>query len=221
MIRISILLSLAFLIMACANQNTTKETATKKDYVPVEITPKTVTSITLNDSMKRVIIKRGRDISRITGKALKSELQEAIKSGGPEKAVSFCSTRAMEITDSVSVAEQVSVQRLAKKNRNPANQLDENQSNLYKSYVLTFMNKGRPYATVGWNEHGNPIYYYPITVEAACLNCHGTPGQEVNPNVAKKIAELYPDDQAMNFKLDDPRGMWAITFPEYKVVKVD
>lgn len=221
MIRISILLSLAFLIMACANQNTTKETATKKDYVPVEITPKTVTSITLNDSMKRVIIKRGRDISRITGKALKSELQEAIKSGGPEKAVSFCSTRAMEITDSVSVAEQVSVQRLAKKNRNPANQLDENQSNLYKSYVLTFMNKGRPYATVGWNEQGNPIYYYPITVEAACLNCHGTPGQEVNPNVAKKIAELYPDDQAMNFKLDDPRGMWAITFPEYKVVKVD
>lgn len=221
MIRISILLSLAFLIMACGNQKTTKETATKKEYVPVTIAPKTVTSITLNDSMQRVIKARGREISKITGKALKSELQAAIMSGGPENAVMFCSTRAMEITDSVSVAEQVVVQRLAKKNRNPANQLDENQANLYKGYVITFMNKERPYPTVGWNEQGNPIYYYPITVEAACLNCHGTPGQEVNPKVAEKIAELYPKDQAMNFKQGDPRGMWAITFPEYKVVKVE
>lgn len=214
-------MSLAFLFMACGNQKTTKETASKKDYVPVTITPETVTSITLNDSMQRVIKARGREISKKTAGALKSELQAAIRSGGPENAVMFCSTRAMEITDSVSVAEQVIVQRLAKKNRNPANQLDENQSNLYKGYVLTFMNKERPYATVGWNEQGNPIYYYPITVESACLNCHGTPGQEVNPKVAEKIAELYPDDQAMNFRQGDPRGMWAITFPEYKVVKVD
>lgn len=206
---------------ACGNQKATKETAAKKDYVPVSITPKTVTSITLNDSMQRVIKARGRDISKKTASALKSELQAAIMSGGPEKAVMFCSTRAMEITDSISVSEQVIVQRLAKKNRNPLNQMDENQSNLYKGYVLTFMNKERPYANVGWNEEGNPIYYYPITVESACLNCHGTPGQEVNPRVAQRIAELYPDDQAMNFKQGDPRGMWAITFPEYKVVDVE
>ena len=216
--RITILLSLAFLTMACGNQKTTKDTAERKEYTPVTITPEKVTSITLNDSMKRVLKARGREISKITGKALKSELQAAIKSGGPQNAVQFCSTRAMEITDSVSVAQQVKVQRLAKKNRNPLNQMDENQSNLYKGYVLTFMNKERPYATVGWNEEGNPIYYYPITVESACLNCHGTPGQEVNPKVAEKIAALYPNDQAMNFKQGDPRGMWAITFPEYKVV---
>jgi hypothetical protein len=207
--------------MACENQKTTKENAAKKEYVAVTITPETITSITLNDSMKRVIKTRGREISKITGKALKSELQAAIKTGGPEHAVSFCYTRAMEITDSVSLAQQVKVQRLAKKNRNPLNQLDENQDNLYKGYVITYMNKERPYATVGWNEEGSPIYYYPITVDAVCLNCHGTPGQEVNPKVAEKIAELYPNDNAMGFKVGDPRGMWAITFPEYKVVKVE
>jgi len=224
MIRIILFTSLIFLLAACGNQQASKkvkQAEAKTQYKSIEVIPETVTSIALNDSMQRVIIKRGRDISRITGKALKTELQSAIKNEGIEHAISFCNTRAMEITDSVSLAEQVKVQRLAKKNRNPLNALDENQQNLYKNYVLTIINKQRPYATVGWNDQGNPIYYYPIMVDAVCLNCHGTPGVEVTEKVSAKIAELYPDDQAMGFRDGDPRGMWAITFPEYRITEFE
>lgn len=221
MIKINILLSLALLTVACGNQKTTKNTILKKDYAPITITPETVTRITLNDSLRRVFTARGREISKTTRKTLQNELQSAIKVGGIEHAVSFCYTRATEIIDSISIAEQVKIQRLAKKFRNPLNRLDDNQSNLYKSYVLNFMNNHRPYANIGWNEKGSPIYYYPITVKAICLNCHGTQGVEVSEQVAGKIKELYPKDEAMGFKEGDPRGMWAITFPEFKVVDVD
>jgi len=193
----------------------------KKEYVPVKIVPETVTNITMNDSIRLLIKERGRVIAAVTQKTLKKELMKAVTEGGAVHAVSFCNVRAMEITDSISLAEKVKIRRIAKKFRNPLNEMDTNIANLYKGYLIHWLNGGRPYATISWNYYGSPVYYYPINTGALCLNCHGTVGEDVKPEIAAKIAELYPGDQAMDFRLNDPRGLWEITFPEYKVVAVD
>lgn len=217
-----LLLGLASLFLfACSNQVRKVETTKASDHTPLKITPEVVTSITMNDSISTKLLLRGREIAIFTQRALKKELLKAINEGGTENAVSFCSSRAMEITDSVSIANNVEIRRLAKKNRNPENAMTENESNLFKSYVIDNLNKAYLRGQVSWNDLGQPVYYDAIPTETLCLTCHGTVGKEVTPQVAELIAALYPDDQALDFETTHLRGMWAITFPEYRVVKVD
>ncbi len=69
------------------------------------------------------------------------------------------------------------------------------------------------------DENGHPVYYKPIILTNNCLVCHGKPGESIPDNLAEKIAELYPDDKAINFEAGHPRGMWAITFSKITVNK--
>ena len=218
---IIIAITASFILAAC-NSNTTKDkTQVKKEYTPITITPDRITHITMNDSVSAVFLARGRKIAGSAKVALKKELKKAIKEGGLEHAVEFCHTRALEITDSISLAEQVIIKRLAMKNRNSINEMTKDESNIYKGYVLNHISGINMKSMVSWDEVGQPVYFNPIITEASCLNCHGTIGKEVNPDIAAKIAELYPDDKATEFKLGDIRGMWSITFPEYMVVAAE
>jgi hypothetical protein len=215
------MLTIFIIASACENQGGQKKTPVvkqKKAYKPLVIEPERITHILLNDSVSRYFQKRGREIAGIAKVALKRELKNAIRDGGLEYAVDFCHTRAMEITDSISLAENVIIKRLAKKNRNPYNAMNDTVANIYKGFAINHMNGTNMKSVVTWDVKGRPVYFNPIIVEAACLNCHGTVGQEVNPDLAKKIASLYPDDQATGFELKGLRGMWEITFPEYMVV---
>lgn len=193
----------------------------KKEYTPLVIKPAYVEHITMNDSISETLLIRGREIAGKAKVTLKNELRKAIKKDGLEYAISFCSNRAMEIMDSIGMSEQVMIKRLAKKNRNPYNEMSENESNLYKSFVIQNITSSWIPAQVGWDDEGRPVYYNPISTEAFCLNCHGKPDVDIDPNVFAKIKETYPDDKAFDFEVGHLRGMWAITFPEYMVVAVD
>lgn len=206
-------------LFACNNQRH-KQSSTQTEYKPVVIVPDTTIYITLNDSVRQALLTQGRKIAVTTQLRLKQELRKAIKQGGTENAVTFCSKRAMEITDSMSLAEKVIIKRLAKKYRNPLNDMTKNESNIFKGYIISNLGKQWAPAIITWNDKGQPVYYNPMIVETLCLKCHGTPGKEIKPEVAKEIAELYPDDKATNFRVGDLRGMWSITFPEYRVTKI-
>jgi hypothetical protein len=215
------MLAMASFLFSCSNSGTSEKQVVQKEYVPVTITPGTVEHITLNDSISQMLLARGRKIAGKTKVALKVELRKAIAEGGLEHAVEFCHTRAMEITDSISLAEQVIIKRLAKKNRNPHNATSEEESTIYKGYIMNWISNMPLQSMVTWDDEGRPVYYNPIMTEALCLNCHGTVGEEVNPQLAEKIAQLYPEDKAVGFSLREVRGMWSITFPEYMVVAAE
>ena len=214
---------LFFSLTSCVNnqEQQNEEVIVKKEYIPAIIKPDTLMYVRLDDSLREIIRKRGKKIIYTAGFGLKKELKLAIRDGGPSNAISFCYTRAMEYTDSISMESKLQIRRLAVKNRNPLNAMDENEENLFKSYILNYIGGQGPYESISWNDAGNPIYYYPIYVDPVCLNCHGTIGTEVNPEVAEKIAQLYPDDKATGFQKGDPRGLWSVTFPEYIVTEVD
>ena len=48
-------------------------------------------------------------------------------------------------------------------------------------------------------------------VQPLCLNCHGV---ELAPDVAGRIAELYPEDRATGFEAGELRGVFWVEFPE-------
>jgi len=173
--------------------------------------------IQLTDSVTNLLIRRGDDIAKHARAAFQTSLKKAIKSGGMEYAIGFCNTRAMKITDSVSADYKVQIRRLTKKYRNPLNETNKAESEIYKTYILEWLKRENLKAKIIPNEQGHPVYYRPIGIQPVCLNCHGVPGVDIPSPLAEKIAHLYPEDKATDFNEGELRGMWAITFPEYLV----
>jgi hypothetical protein len=63
------------------------------------------------------------------------------------------------------------------------------------------------------NAAGMVRFYSAIVItNPLCLNCHGTPGLELLPANHAFIRRLYPEDEAIGFRLGDLRGLWRIDF---------
>jgi hypothetical protein len=213
----AVILTVAFIFTGCSNQNAGQEKEKQQGSENTTALQEETNYIVLNDSMKTVLIKRGKEVSKITAGALQKHLKAAIKEGDMPFAIKFCNSKAMELTDSVSEAESVIVRRLAKKYRNPLNETDSVESEIFKAYIIEWLG-GKPLKPqIIPDKDGHPVYYNPIRVGTLCLNCHGTPGKNITPELQKTIDELYPGDKATDFKKGWLRGMWAITFPEYTV----
>ena len=174
--------------------------------------PNLVVYPTLNDSLHRELMMQGAVLVHKAMFAIKKELIAAMKKGGPEYALEFCNTNAIPITDSLADTLHVGVKRVAKKFRNPDNETQGAENEIYKEYIITYLGNKLPRTRVDINKQGHPVYYKRIDVKAECMVCHGTPYVDIPKNVANKIKHLYPNDQAINFKVGEPRGMWAITF---------
>jgi len=54
------------------------------------------------------------------------------------------------------------------------------------------------------------IAYYPIITQPLCLQCHGAPGKEINPETVEVIAQLYPLDRAIGYQTNEVRGLWKV-----------
>ncbi len=151
-------------------------------------------------------LKQGDTISSLVQKVLLANVMQAMKSGGPGFAVTYCNEKAMPLTDSLAKAHNCLIQRVSDKYRNPLNKLSETDEEIFKA-VSTSMNP------VLISENGQLIYYKPIKIAMpACLTCHGNTGKELNMETAEIIKQKYPEDLATGYKEGDFRGMWKITF---------
>jgi hypothetical protein len=136
-------------------------------------------------SLADTLKKRGKVISRSSGKALIEQLQQAIGKGGIGYATTFCSEKAMPLTDSLSAVHNAQISRVSHRNRNPANVMRDEQ----------------------------PVYYHPIKIKSGlCLNCHGTKGKMLAESTFNKIRTEYPNGEAIGFEIGDLRGLWKVRF---------
>jgi hypothetical protein len=51
-----------------------------------------------------------------------------------------------------------------------------------------------------------------------CLYWHGEIGTQVSNETYQHILKLYPEDEAINHKIGDLRGIWSITFQRNDLV---
>lgn len=154
-------------------------------------------------------IEKGQNIAMKTKGVLGSNLLQAINSKGTEGALSFCSTRAIPLTDSIAVALNAKVKRVSDKNRNPDNKANEAELSYIEATKLAIAQGEKPQAKL-ISEGNKMLGYYPIMTGQMCLQCHGEPEAEILPNTLSKIQTLYPEDKAIGYNIDELRGIWVV-----------
>jgi hypothetical protein len=144
--------------------------------------------------------------------ALKGELMAAMQSGGPTAAIEVCNTRAPAIAESVSLEQGVEISRVSLKNRNPENAPSEWQREVLLQFEERKADGENPAAltwsdTVDTPDGAEFRFMKAIPTGGLCLACHG---ETIDPAVAGKIAELYPEDKATGFREGDLRGAFVV-----------
>ena len=143
---------------------------------------------------------------------LQAELQGAIASGGLGKAIEVCKMRAPAIAAAAS-RDGWYVGRTSLKIRNPANRPDD-----FERRVLTdFEQKvadGRSIDSLGYyqlNSAGGQSefrYMKAIETKPLCLGCHGA---SIPAEIAQRLDELYPGDEARGYEAGQLRGAFTLT----------
>lgn len=154
-------------------------------------------------------LQKGQKIAMNTKKVLGKNLIQAINTKGTEGALSFCSTKAIPLTDSMAIELNAKIKRVSDKNRNPNNNANKKELEYIKSSKVTLA-KGiqpKPKLTLEGNKE---IGYYPIITNKMCLQCHGKINTEIKPETLTKIKNLYPNDLAVGYSVNELRGIWVV-----------
>ncbi|MCV6636816.1 DUF3365 domain-containing protein [Candidatus Albibeggiatoa sp. nov. NOAA] len=142
---------------------------------------------------------------------LQNELLTAVSEGGPVEALAVCNKTAPEITDKVSTDSGIQLKRTSLKIRNPSNAADEWEMKVLQDFEQRKA-AGEGFKQLQYSEvveaDGKQVLRYmkAIPVMEKCLACHG---ETIAAPIANKLNEIYPNDQAQNFKLGDIRGAFS------------
>lgn len=138
----------------------------------------------------------------------KADLKTALLQGmesGPADAVTVCRDRAPQIAAALSV-DGVSMGRSSHRLRNPVNAPQDWLAPIVAGFADGTFGLAPQVVDIG---DGRTGYVEPIVLQPLCLTCHGT---EVQPELAARIAELYPDDAATGFAAGDVRGVFWVEY---------
>ena len=141
--------------------------------------------------------------------SLKSELQQAMKTGGPVAAINACNTQAPVITHKSGQAGW-EVARTSLQWRNPDNQPDvweRKQLNRFQTQLTEGANPDTLWAVEETETHIRVMKAIPT--QAICLTCHGD-AATLNPDVKDTLSQLYPNDKATGYKLGELRGAFTL-----------
>lgn len=155
----------------------------------------------------KVKLEKARQITSKTQAVLGKTLMQAIQTLGVTGAVEFCNTKALAITDSMSIAQGVHIRRVSDKPRNSINTASEvfqKQIVGYKSRLAAGENLQANTVTID----GVTSYCVPIITNSLCLKCHGD--TEIDEATRLKLSSLYPTDKATGYTANEVRGLWLV-----------
>lgn len=145
--------------------------------------------------------------------ALGKNLMKAIQQNGPVGAVEFCNVKALPLTDSISVMKNAIINRVSDKPRNTDNAANTEELS-YIKYFKKLVAAGKQPKPIVKTENGEVDFYFPITTNAMCLQCHGKPKEQIASATLTALKNLYPKDKAVGYNENEVRGLWAINFDE-------
>jgi cytochrome c551/c552 len=153
-------------------------------------------------------MERGKIFAMQTKGILGKNLMNAINSLGVDSAISFCSTKAIYLTDSVASSLNISIKRVSDRNRNPQNKANADEL-LYLEDATQKIKAGEKPSPQIIESEGVITGYYPIMMDKMCLKCHGGK-TDIAPTTLAKIKKLYPKDKAIGYKPNELRGIWVV-----------
>jgi len=165
------------------------------------------------EAPEQAAVQKSQEAMKEFGGTLKATLQAAMKEGGSMNAIPVCHTEAPKIAQQMSAKHGVDIHRTSLKPR--ARPSTEWEMAVLEGFEQQKAN-GKPVGELVWKEvvevDGKPTLRMmkAIGTEEVCLTCHGA---AVKPEVAAKIAALYPNDKAMGFNAGDIRGAFSVSVP--------
>lgn len=171
----------------------------------------TDTEIVVEEIDIEQVEKIGATIAAQSFAALSGHLQYQIKNNGFAEAVAFCNIHANPIVDSLSKHYQVDIKRTSLQLRNEDNRANNLELEILNSYQAEFEN-GTALKSMVYNKNDETYFFAPIYVMDACAKCHGKANETLNDIAYQKLADLYPNDEAIGYDVGDLRGIWSIKF---------
>lgn len=150
----------------------------------------------------QVSLDAAKTIAGATKKLLVTNLTQKIADGGTIEAISFCNLEAIPLTKSVSDQHGIEIKRVSDRNRNPNNLANEKEMEIIEQYKSQILKKEELKPQISGD-----YYYEPLVTNAMCLQCHGVPNKNIKPEVTEKLAQLYPNDQAIGYGENEIRGL--------------
>ncbi len=160
------------------------------------------------EAAAQAALERARAATDRLGKRLMTELSAQLEAGTPVAAIDVCSAIAPAAAAELS-REGLLIRRTSQRVRNPANAADAwEQAGLLRLQEAVDRGEQPPEIHQVDAAAGELRYLRPIGVGEVCLQCHGTVGQ-LDPEVRRRVAELYPEDRATDFSTGDLRGAFS------------
>ena len=152
---------------------------------------------------------KGKELALSTKGVLGKNLLQAIKSKGSAGALEFCNTRAIPITDSMSMHLNAEIKRVSDRNRNPNNAANAQELEYIMKAKEELAQSGKITPQL-LEQNGKKIGYYPIVTNDMCLQCHGEADKDINENTLLAINTHYPEDKATGYEAEQLRGIWVV-----------
>ena len=165
------------------------------------------------------IVQYKAEAKKITGaffEDLKGELGKGLKAGGPIAATGICKTRAPALAMEHSQSSGWNVARTSLKLRNPNNAPDAWETMVLQQFEEQRAKGAGPDALVYTEivEEGDETYFrfmkgivMPPLEKMPCLMCHG---EDLDPDTAATLDELYPQDKARGYTAGQVRGAFTL-----------
>ena len=160
---------------------------------------------------KSVILNEAKILLKETAKQYQNTLTEGLQHNSLKKALKYCNKEVEKLV-SKDNEKDFSIKRVSLKPRNK-----NNYPNLYEKEILENFNKlslkDNKSLRLEHNEiikdknNRKFVYVKAIRIKEVCLNCHGS---NINDDLKKEIQKFYPDDKAINYKLNDIRGAFVM-----------
>ena len=155
-------------------------------------------------------VERARAITGEFMQTLKSTLLQAMKEGGPVKAIEVCASQAGAIAQRVGERHGWRVGRTSLRLRNADNAPDEWEAGVVQEFARQWPDRkqGQPLEAYRWNDERTRFRYMrSIAVQPPCLACHG---DQLAPEVRQALKARYPQDQATGYKAGELRGAFSL-----------
>jgi len=142
---------------------------------------------------------------------LRGQLMGALNSGGPLQALDVCQKAAPAIAQEIGTREGATIWRTSLRNRSPRGTPDARERATLEQFDAR-RTAGEDPATIEASTQTASGFRFmkAIPMGAPCAQCHGV---SVAPDVAAKIAALYPQDRATGYKPGELRGAVSVTWP--------
>ena len=141
---------------------------------------------------------------------LKPQLEQAMREGGPTRAIVVCADAAPTIADSLSNSSGWQVRRVSLQQRNASRAVPDKWERAVLQQFDTSAAAGENPMDLHVGELQGTRYRYMQAqgAQAICLTCHG---ENLAQPVIDALRQYYPDDMATGYQLGQVRGAISLS----------